>query len=180
MNKYAFLSGCFTLMLSLLEFIPLGVIFGSPGLFSNWILTYFGLSNPIMTYYGTLSLALMNYGDYEIFLWGLTQHGTLYSWLEIHLLTFIFLFILSILAILASFIASAKATKFGKRMASLNLIFMWCIFGYFCIGIPIYSQPIIGIQFNYFDIFYYLNFGFYLLSFNSVLSIFSYIKHIIE
>ena len=180
MNKYAFLSGFFTLILSFLEFIPLGINFGSPGLFSNWILTYLGFSNPLMSYYETFSLALMNYGDYEIFLWGLIQNGTLYSWVEIHPLTFIFFFILSILAILASFIASFKSTKFGKRMANLNLICIVFIFGYFLIGIPIYSQQIIGIQYNYFDIFFNLNYGFYLLSIDSILSIFSYIKHSIE
>jgi len=180
MNKLAFLSGCFTLMLFFLEFIPLGIIFGSPGFFSNWLLTYLGFSNPFMAYYETLPLNLMNYGEYEIFLWGLIQNGTLYSWIEIHLLTFIIFFIFSILAIITTFIASGKATKFGKRMANLNLIFIWSIFGYFLIGIPVYSQQIIGVQFNYFDIFYYLNFGFYLLSTNAILSIFSYVKHSIE
>ena len=180
MNKYAFLSGCFTLMLLFLEFIPLGIIFGTPGLFSNWVLNYLGFSNPFMSYYDSLSLALMNYSEYEIYLWGMIQNGTIYSWIAIHPLTFILLFVLSILAILTSFIASSKSTKFGKRMANLNLICIWAIFGYILIGIPIYSQEIIGIQFNYFDIFFYLDFGFYLLSIDSILSIFSYVNHYVE
>ena len=44
MNKFAFLSGMLTLLLLFFQFIPLGIMFGSNGANSNWVLTYFGLT----------------------------------------------------------------------------------------------------------------------------------------
>jgi len=48
MNKFAFLSGMLTLLLLFFQFIPLGIMFGSNGANSNWVLTYFGLTNPFI------------------------------------------------------------------------------------------------------------------------------------
>ncbi|MHA1455977.1 MAG: hypothetical protein ACTSR5_08355, partial [Promethearchaeota archaeon] len=97
--------------------------------------------------------------------------------IEIHLVTFIFLFCLSILAIITAFIASGKENKLGQRMSDFNLVFVGVIFAYFLIGIPIYSNLIIGIELGYFNIFYYLNFGFYVLLVDLILAIVSKIKH---
>jgi hypothetical protein len=177
MNKFAFLSGMLTLLLSFFQFIPLGVTFGSSGVISNWILTYFGLSNPFVSFYSAISLELMSVGEYQVFLWGIINNGILYTWIEIHLVTFIFLFCLSILSILSAFIASGKEDKLGKRMNNFNIAFIGVIFAYFLIGIPIYSNIIVGIDLGYFNIFYYLNFGFYVLLLDLILAIVAMIKH---
>lgn len=177
MNKFAFLSGLLTLLLLFFQFIPLGIMFGSNGAISNWILTYFGLTNPFISHYSAISLELMTIGDYQVFLWGIINNGILYSWLEIHFVTFIFLFCLSLLSIITAFIASGKENKLGRRMSNFNLVFIGVIFAYFLIGIPIYSNLIIGIELGYFNIFYYLNFGFYVLLLDLILAIVSKIKH---
>lgn len=177
MNKFAFLSGLLTLLLLFFQFIPLGIMFGSNGAISNWILTYFGLTNPFISHYSAISLELMTVGDYQVFLWGIINNGTLYSWLEVHFVTFIFLFCLSLLSIITAFIASGKENKLGRRMSNFNLVFIGVIFAYFLIGIPIYSNLIIGIELGYFNIFYYLNFGFYVLLVDLILAIVSKIKH---
>lgn len=177
MNKFAFLSGMLTLLLSFFQFIPLGIIFGSSGTISNWVLTYFGFTNPFMNFYSTISLEMMSVSDFQVFLWGIINNGTLYTWIEVHFVTFIFLFCLSILAIITAFIASGKENKLGRRMSNFNLVFVGVIFAYFLIGIPIYSNLIIGIELGYFNIFYYLNFGFYVLALDLILAIVSKIKH---
>ena len=177
MNKFAFLSGMLTLLLLFFQFIPLGIMFGSNGAISNWMLTYFGLTNPFMYYYSTISLEMMSVGDFQVFLWGIINNGTLYTWSEIHFVTFLFLFCLSLLSIITAFIASGKENKLGRRMNNFNLAFIGVIFAYFLIGIPIYSNFIIGIELGYFGIFYYLNFGFYILLLDLILAIISRIKH---
>jgi hypothetical protein len=177
MNKFAFISGLLTLLLLSFQFIPLGLIFGSIGEMSNWVCAYFGLKNPFISFYSTISLELMTIGDYQVFLWGIIIDGMLYTWLEVHFITFLFLFCLSILAIIAAFIASTKKNELGKRMSTFNLIFVGVIFAYFLIGIPIYSNFIIGLELGYFGIFYYLNFGFYILLLDLILAIISRIKH---
>jgi hypothetical protein len=177
MNKFAFISGLLTLLLSFFQFIPLGIIFGSTGSMSNWLLTYFGLNNPFMSYYSTISLELMTIGNYQIFLWGILYNGTLYTWLDVHMISFVFLFLFSLIAIITTFIASGKENKLGKRMAILNLIFISLIIGYFLVGIPFYSNIITGIELGYFGIFFYLNFGCYILLLDLILSIISPIKH---
>jgi len=113
MNNYAFLSGLLTFFLLFFQFIPLGIIFGSSGSISNWVLAYFGSINPFVNYYSKISLELMSIGEYQIFLWGIIYNGTLYIWFELHIVTFIFLFCISILAIIATLIASGKESKFG-------------------------------------------------------------------
>ncbi len=176
MNKYAFLSGLLTLFLLFFQFIPLGIIFGSSGSISNWVLAYFGSINPFVNYYSKISLELMSIGEYQIFLWGIIYNGTLYIWIEVHFITFIFLFCISILAIITTFIASGKESKLGQRLCNFSILFIGLIFAYFLIGIPIYSNLIIGVQLGYFDIFYYLNFGFYVLLLDFILAIVSRIN----
>lgn len=177
MNKFAFLSGMLTLLLLFFQFIPLGLTFGSSSILSNWILTYFGLNNPFISFYSAISLELISVGEYQVFMWGIINNGALYTWLEVHLITFIFLFCLSILSLLTAFVASGKEDKLGKRMASFNLAFIGVVFAYFLIGIPIYSNIIVGVELGYFNIFYYLNFGFYVLALNLILAIVAMIKH---
>ena len=177
MNKFAFLSGILTLILLFFQFIPLGIIFGSSGSISNWLLACFGLTNPFINYYSTISLELMSVGDYQVFLWGIINNGTLYTWIEIHFITFLFLFCVSILSIITSFIASGKENKLGQRMCNFSLFFIGVIFAYFLIGIPIYSNLIVGIELGYFNIFYYLNFGFYVLLLDLCITVISRIKH---
>jgi len=120
---------------------------------------------------------MMTVGDFQVFLWGIIDNGTLYTWLEVDFVTFLFLFCLSLLSIITAFIASGKENKLGRRMSNFNLALIGTIFAYFLIGIPIYSNLIIGMELGYFDIFYYLNFGFYVLLLDLILAIVSRIKH---
>jgi len=177
MNKLGFISGIITSMLVFLQFIPLGIYFGIEGSFSNWIVAYLGIQNPLFDAYSTLPLNLFTYESQSIFLWGMIINGNLYSWLEINILSFICLTVLSLICVILSFIGCVKRNKTGKRLLNLNLVVLIFIIIYSIIGIPIYSQELLGVQFGYFDIFLYLNYGFYIIIINLIIASFAYIKH---
>jgi len=177
MNKLGFISGIITSILVFLQFIPLGILFGVEGSFSNWLVAYFGIQNPLFDSYSTLPLNLFTYGNRSIFLWGMIIDGNLYSWFEINILSSFLLFILSLTSIIFSFIGCKKNSKKGKRLLNLSLVILIFVIIYSIIGIPIYSQEILGVQFGYFDIFLYLNYGFYFLILDIILASFAYIKH---
>lgn len=177
MNKLGFISGLISILLVLFQFIPLGIYFGVEGSFSNWPIAFFGIKNPIINAYSTLPLNLFTYENINIYLWGISVNGTLFSWLEVNLLSFIFLFLLSIVSAIVTFIGCKKETKSGKKLMNVNLIILIFVFLFSIIGIPVYSQEILGTQFGYFDIFLYLNYGFYLLLINILIALTAYIKH---
>jgi len=177
MNKFGFLSGIFTIILVFLQFIPLGFNFGVEGVSSIWVLTYFGVNNPVLSSFVRFPLELFSYGDRQIFLWGIIIGDELYLWFEINVLSFIFLFLISILTVILSIVGSIKENPTGKRLINFSLIALIFILLYSIIGIPIYSQEILGTQFGYFDIFLYLNYGFFILILNCILALFAYIKH---
>jgi len=177
MNKFGFLLGIFTLILVFLQFIPLGLNFGVGGVSSSWLLTYFGVSNPVLSSFVKFPLELITYGDRQIFLWGMIFGDELYLWFEINILTFIFLFVISILIAIFSIIGSKKENSIGKKLILFSLIAYIIIILYLIIGIPICSQEILGIQFGYIDIFLNLNYGFYILILNCILALVAYLKH---
>jgi len=177
MNRLGFISGLISTFLVLFQFIPLGIHFGVEGSCSNWLLAFFGIKNPIFNAYSSLPLNLFTYENTNIYLWGLSVNGTLFFWFEVNLLSFIFLFLLSIVSVIITFVGCKKETQTGKKLMNANLILLILVFLFSIIGIPVYSQEIIGIQFGYFDIFLYLNYGFYLLLINILISLIAYIKH---
>ncbi|MFX1589977.1 MAG: hypothetical protein ACFFC1_17680 [Promethearchaeota archaeon] len=177
MNKFGFLSGIFTIILVLLQFIPLGLNFGVEGVSSIWLLNYFGVSNPVLSSFVKFPLEIVSYGDKQIYLWGMINGDELYLWFEINITAFIFLFVISIFIAIFSIIGSKKENSTGKKLTTFSFIAYIIIILYLIIGIPIYSQEILGIQFGYFDIFLYLNYGFYFLILNCILALIALLKH---
>jgi hypothetical protein len=174
MNKFGFLLGIFTIILIFLQFIPLGINFGVQGESSIWLLTYFGVINPLISSFVKFPLELFSYGDRHVFLWGMIIDNELYMWFEINILSFIFLFLIPIIIVISTLIGSIKENLTGKKLLNFSLIALIFVLLYSIIGIPIYSQEIFGRQFDYFDIFFYLNYGFLILVFNCFLAIIAY------
>ncbi|MFX0058104.1 MAG: hypothetical protein ACFE8J_07365 [Candidatus Heimdallarchaeota archaeon] len=177
MNKFGFFLGIFTILMVFFQFIPLGINFGVQGVSSIWMLTYFGVKNPLLSSFFKFPLEIFTYGNRQVFLWGMIIDDELYPWFEMNILSFIFLFIISLFIAILSIVGSIKENLLGKRLITISLIALIIVFLYSIIGIPIYSQEILGTQFGYFDIFLYLNYGFFVLVLNLILALIAYIKH---
>ncbi len=156
MNKFGFVSLILTFVLFFLQFIPLGF--------------YFQFENPIVNSYIRIPIQLFTYEDKQLFFWGIETNGTLQNWFEVNFLTGLFLLILTPLAGFLNIIGFWRENDTGKKLMNANFIILLVIFLYIIIGIPIYSEEIIGVQFGYFDIFYYLNYGFFILIINLIIA----------
>ena len=166
MNKYGFLSLILTFVLFFLQFIPIGY--------------YFQFEKPVVNSYTRIPIQLFTYEEIQIFFWGIISNGTFRLWFDVNFLTGIFFIIFTPLAALFNLFGFWKENTTGKRLMNLNFVLLLTILLYSIIGIPIYSQEILGIQFEYFDIFFYLNYGFFILLINVIIAGIGYIKHPIQ
>ncbi len=152
--------GFVSLILAVLLFFLLFIAFGF----------YFQFENPILNSYIRIPIQLFTYEDKQLFFWGIETNGTLQNWFEVNFLTGLFLLILTPLAGFLNIIGFWRENDTGKKLMNANFIILLVIFLYIIIGIPIYSEEIIGVQFGYFDIFYYLNYGFFILIINLIIA----------
>ncbi len=166
MNKYGFISLVLTLVLIFLQFIPVGF--------------FFQFENPIVNSYIKIPIQLFTFEDKQLFFWGIQSNGIFQFWFSINSLTGIFFIILTPLAILSNMLGFWRENKIGKKLMNANFVLLLIIFLYSIIGIPIYSGEILGSQFGYFDIFLYLNYGFFLLLINVIVAGIGFGKHPIQ
>ena len=133
-----------------------------------------------MSYYIQIPIRLFTYYDKQIFIWGINFGGGVLHWFAVHTLTGIFYLVLLPLTGILTIIGFWKENETGKKLMNANFVLLLVIMLYSIIGIPIYSEEILGVQFGYFDIFLYLNYGFFILLINLVYAIIGYIKHPIQ
>jgi len=178
MNKFGFISCVITWVLFLLQFIPLGIVIGVEGPTSLWFGQYFNIiNNPWMSSSAQIPLELFNYGNQQVFLWGVIQGGSIILWHEIHLFGFIMLFSLSLLTGILSLIGCGKNNQGGKKLIAINFYILLVIFLFVIIGIPIFSQELLGAAFEFLDIFFILNYGFYILLLDLIVAAIAYGNH---
>ncbi|NVM34660.1 MAG: hypothetical protein HWN81_03630 [Candidatus Lokiarchaeota archaeon] len=166
MNKYSFISLMITLVLLFLQFIPIGI--------------YFQFENPFINCYERLPIQLFTFQDRQLFIWGMETSGVFQNWFEINILTGIFFLVLLPLTGILTIFGFWRENQTGKKLMNANFILLFVILLYSIIGIPIYSEEILGVQFSYFNIFLYLNYGFFILLINIIFAIIGYIKHPIQ
>jgi hypothetical protein len=166
MNKYGFISLILTLILFFLQFIPVGF--------------YFQFENPILNSYTKIPIQLFTYQEQQLFFWGIKTGTTFRLWFEINFLTGIFLIFLTPLASILNIFGFWRENKTGKKLMNANFVLLLVVLLYSIIGIPVYSNEIVGIQFGYFDIFYYLNYGFYILLINVIIAGIGFLKHPVQ
>ena len=178
MNKFGFLSSILTFVLFLCMFIPLGLEIGVEGTISVWLGKIFDITtNPWIGAHVHIPIELINYGNQQVFLWGIVQGGNIYLWYEIHILGFILLFCLSLVSAVLALVGSVKESLGGKKLIAFNSYAILTIFLFVIIGIPIYSKEILGSSMNFLDIFFLLNFGFYLLLIDLICALIAYPIH---
>ncbi len=166
MNKFGFISLMLTLIMFLLQFIPLGF--------------YLQFENPFVNVHVRIPIQLFTYETKQIFIWGLKTDGNFQLWFDIHFLTGVFFIILTPLAGILTTIGFCKENNTGKKLMNANFVLLLAVFLYASIGIPIYSEEILGVQFGYFDIFFYLNYGFFIILLNLIIAVIGYWKHPIQ
>ncbi len=177
MNKIGFLSGVITILLLFLPFLPIGIYF--------WNETTSSLE---LNSYIKFPVSLLNLNNTKIFLWGSTNGNSITFWFTdwfnnfsvTTVITFLFLIVLSILAIIFSFLGCVKENQKGRRYMSFNFFAIFFIIFFTIIGFTIYSEEIFGSQFGLLEIYQYLDTGFYILLINFILSIIAFIKHPIK
>lgn len=166
MNKYGFISLILTLVLFFLQFIPLGI--------------YFQFENPFINCYERIPIQLITYQDNQLFIWGIVTDGVFQNWFEVNVLTGIFFLVILPLAGILTIFGFWKENQTGKKLMSVNFIGLLLVLLYSIIGIPIYSEEILGVQFGYYDIFLYINYGYFILLVNLIFATIGYIKHPIQ
>lgn len=178
MNKFGFISSIFSLILFFLQFIPLGLYYGEETLTNSWLAVYLGIEgNPWLAFHTKIPIELFNYEGKKLYVWGMISNGKLHIWYEIDLLTFFMLFVLTFLAGFLALIGCAEENKQGKKLMNINFLALLTVFLYSIIGIPVYSKTILDHQLGFMDIFFYLNFGFYMLLFDLILALIARFKH---
>jgi hypothetical protein len=181
MNKFGFVSSLITLIIFFLEFIPLGLYIGASGATSSWLLNVFGVStNPWMRAYAQFPLEFFNDGNVRLFIWGIISNGNLSLWHEVHLLSFLVLFLLSIIKGFITFIGSLKENKAGKNLMVFNLIALLIIITYIVIGTPFFSLEIIGTSLDILGFIDYLEIAFLLLLLDLLFSYYALNHHPIK
>lgn len=166
MNKYGFISLILTLVLFFLQFIPVGF--------------FFQFENPIVNSHIRIPIQLFTYEDKQLFFWGIQSNGNFQLWFDINYLTGIFFIILTPLAIVLNILGFWRENKVGKKLMNANFILILVILLYSIIGIPIYSKEILGVQWGYFDIFLYLNYGFFIMLINLIVAGIGFVKHPVQ
>jgi len=166
MNKYGLISLLLTCVLLLLQFIPLGF--------------YFQFEAPLVNSYIRIPIQLFTYQDKELFIWGMVTNGIFQNWFDLNILTGIIFLVLLPLTGIVTIFGFWKESQTCKKLMNVNFVLLLVILLYSIIGIPIYSEEILGVQFNYFDIFSHLNYGFFILLINLILALIAYIKHPIQ
>ncbi|MBD3195210.1 MAG: hypothetical protein GF317_09155 [Candidatus Lokiarchaeota archaeon] len=169
MNKLGFISTIISSILLFMPFIPLGIYFGSAS--NPWI----GFN-----YYNTFAVSILTYNTKQIYMWGLISSGAAMFWFEYNLITLIFLSILSIIAIITSIVGTFKGDLLGKRFMGFNFFAQLFMNLYILIGFTIYSEEIFGVAFNLVDVYLYLDYGFFILFLNLIISFIAYRKHDIK
>ena len=159
MNKFGFISGLLSAVLIFLPFIPVGIYFGTE-------------TNPWLgfNYYIQFPISIVRFGNMEIFLWGFLIDSSINLWFLVNIVSFIFLTIPGVLTVIFSFIGSFKEDDLGKRFILFMIL-------YTLIGFTIYSNEIFGIGFAIGEIFNYLDYGFFILILNFIISVIAYITH---
>lgn len=166
MNKFGFLSLILSFVLFFLQFIPLGF--------------YFQFQNPFVNFHVRIPIQLFTYHNNQLFIWGIMTNGAFRIWFEVNILTGIFFIVLLPLAAVLVLFGFWQENQTGKKLILINFIILLTILLYSIIGIPIFSQEILGIQFGYLEIFLYLNYGFCILLLNLIIAALGYWKHPIE
>ena len=181
MNKFGFLSCLLTFCLFFLEFIPLGIQIGASGATSSWLLNIFGVStDPWIRAYAQFPLEFYNDGHVKLFIWGIISNGTLHLWLEVHILSFIVLFVLSFVRGIVTLIGSLKQTKAGKRMMLFNFIALIIIITYILFGLPFFSLEITGTSLNLLGFIDFLEIAFLLFLLDLLFSYYALNHHPIK
>lgn len=169
MNKLGFISGLISTILLFLPFIPIGIYFGTE-------------TNPWLgfNYYIRFQVSLVKYENVGFFLWGTLTNSSFSIWLFSDILSFIFLTLIGLLAVIFSFLGCFKEDKLGKRFMNFILLANLFLILYVLIGFTIYSRELFGSAFNLLDIYNYLDYGFFILLLNFIISIVAFITHPIE
>lgn len=166
MNKFGLISLLLTSVLYFLQFIPLGISFQ--------------FESPFIITLVKIPIHIFAYENNEIFFWGIIANGNFQFWFNINILTGIFLLILTPLAVIFTFFGMCREDQTGKKLMNANFIILLVIFLYTITGIPIYSEEIFGNKFGYFEIFFYLKYGFYILLINIIIAGIGYFTHPIK
>lgn len=166
MNKLGFISGLLSAIIFFLPFIPVGIYFGTE-------------SNPWLgfNYYIQFPVSIVRFGNMQIFLWGFLLDSSLNLWVLENIVSFIFLTIPGLLSVIFSFIGCFKEDDIGKRFIYFTFFTNLFMILYTLIGFTIYSGEIFGFAFGLADIFQYLDYGFFILILNFIISIIAYITH---
>jgi len=181
MNKFGFVSSLLTLLLVFLEFIPLGLYIGVSGATSSWVFNIFGITtNPWLKAYAHFPLEFFNDGELRIFIWGVIRNGDLNLWSDIHLLSFLVLFLLSLVKGILTLIGSFKETGTGKKLMIFNFIALLIVIFYIIAGIPIFSLEIFGNAFDVLELIDFLEISFLLLLIDGVFSYYAFNHHPIK
>lgn len=178
MNKFGFISSILTWILLLMQFIPLGIIIGVEGPTSFWFGQYFNiLNNPWMSSSAQIPLEIFNYGNQQVFLWGIVQEESIKLWYEIDVLGLLIVLLPSLLAGTLSLIGCAKENQGGKKLIAFNFYALLIVIVFIIIGLPLYSQELLGGWFEILDLFFVLNYGFYILLLDLILAAIAYGTH---
>ncbi|MBD3255999.1 MAG: hypothetical protein GF383_12965 [Candidatus Lokiarchaeota archaeon] len=167
MNKYTVLSILLTFFLIFSTYLPLGIHYTED------------TNNPLMIdSYVKVFMYLVNYKGSEVYIWGMIprEYGWFYFWVEFHLLTFIFLGVLTTVAGVLTVVGLVLETEIGKKLMGYAVVAKIFVIAYIIFGLTIYSKELFGRQF-YFDIFLYLGFGSYILIVDVIIAGFGYYKH---
>ncbi|MGV9198468.1 MAG: hypothetical protein ACOC44_17215 [Promethearchaeia archaeon] len=154
------------MVLLFLRFIPLGIYFGSEA--NPWLGFNYHLEIPVQ---------IFTCKGQNIFLWGIFSDNTIMFWFDIDILTFGFLSCLALAAVLFSFIGCFKENEVGKKLITANFYCLLAIVIFLVIGIPIYSEKILGTQLEGLDIFLYLDYGFFIILINLIIALIAIYGH---
>ncbi|MFO7795815.1 MAG: hypothetical protein ACQERB_13375 [Promethearchaeati archaeon] len=166
MNKLGFISGLLSAIIFFLPFIPVGIYFGSE-------------SNPWLgfNYYIQFPVSIVRFGNMQIFLWGFLLDSSINLWVLENIVSFIFLTIPGLLTVIFSFVGCFKEDELGKCFIYFTFFTNLFMILYTLIGFTIYSMEILGIELAIGEIFAYLDYGFFILILNFIISIIAYITH---
>ncbi len=170
MNRLGLISAIITLLTLFLPFIPIGIYFWNEV-----------SSTAEVDSFIKLPVSLVNFNNNQYFLWGILNQDGFNFWVNSSsmpfIISFIFLSILGLLAIIFSLVGSTKKDSLGKRLMSYNFLSLFFIILYSILGFTIYSEEIFGVKFGLLEVFSYLDYGFYIILLNLILSFIAFIKH---
>ena len=169
LNKPAFMVSLSILIQLIFIYLPIGIYFGDP-------------AQPWSGFYSQLQMYLHVYqiNGSRVYLWGILSENHLGFWYNLHLLTFVLLFLLPCAAAVLAAIGSFKESSGGKKMLKVAMVLQLMAFLHAILGIPYFSPDILGANVGFLEIYANIYFGFYLMVLNTTMLIVSSFTHSTE